>query len=222
MSARARRESGAPHRPGRPAQTARRHPFGSAGVPAWVCLMVVLAGAACSEPTRYRVLTFFFDGVPKPGQTPPKGYVAPNPPELEDLRPSTEEPTGKGRTMYAHAPYRENRCGSCHNATTGELSRPPTQGLCTACHRELTAALRYVHGPVAVNECLLCHHAHGSAYPRLLLAEATALCLRCHERGDLTSGDHHAEVESASGDKCVECHNPHGGGDAFFLKRTGT
>ena len=179
-----------------------------ASILAAICLL----GGACSEPARYRVLTFFFDGVPVPGQAPAVGY--------EVVRRELPGSAGGRRAQpsvinYTHTPFRKDDCGACHNPTSGQLFSTDREGLCAGCHRDVPGPARYVHGPVAVSDCLFCHHPHGSAYPGVLVAEATALCLRCHARADLSEGAHHADIDERS---CIDCHHPHAGDDRFFLK----
>jgi predicted CXXCH cytochrome family protein len=177
-----------------------------------------VVGWACAPQARYRVLRFFFDGVPEPG-APPRlpGYPAEPGRGEERGGPAGAESKLIPRTVYAHAPYKEDRCGACHSPQTGELSRSVQAGLCRSCHPGVPGPAPYVHGPVAVSDCLFCHHYHYSVYPKLLLSEATALCLRCHEGADLTAEAHPEPVLRRT---CVECHNPHGGENRFFLKRT--
>ena len=52
--------------------------------------------------------------------------------------------------------------------------------------------------------------------PAILVAEATKLCLRCHDRADLTDGPQHSTLEQSG---CSDCHDAHAGDDRFFLKR---
>lgn len=170
--------------------------------------------AACSQQRRYELLSFFFDGVPEPGWTPHEGYAPP----ARQLPADTAAATTRRPpriVIHAHPPYRENRCGRCHNRETGQLVKTPEDGLCMMCHAGLTRDARYVHGPVAVNACLFCHHHHGTPYRKVLREPPPALCLQCHDRDDLTSGDHHDSIKDRA---CTECHDPHGAGDRFFLK----
>ncbi|MFH0980191.1 MAG: cytochrome c3 family protein [Planctomycetota bacterium] len=186
-----------------------------------VILCVGLAAATsvtCSPQTRYRVSRFFFDGVPEPGALPPPpGYPG------GPTRAGAEGPAQPGeqwapaRTVYAHPPYRDNRCGACHNPQTGELFRTAPEGLCRNCHPDVPGKAPYVHGPVVVSDCLFCHHYHHSYYPKLLLEESTATCFRCHDVAGLTTGPHHANAVRTA---CVECHDPHGGTNRFFVKRS--
>ncbi|MFQ5591583.1 MAG: cytochrome c3 family protein [Phycisphaerae bacterium] len=171
---------------------------------------------ACYAPVRYRVLTLFFDGVPQPGSRPAVGYATPST-EMprQGIQPS-DVPLSTSGEVHAHPPYRDNKCGSCHNTTTGQLYRTPKEGLCQGCHTDIPGQVRYVHGPVAVRECLFCHHFHTSPYPKVLLRDATSTCFRCHRRADLAPGPHRDTIDHQS---CVACHNPHGGSYKYFLRR---
>jgi predicted CXXCH cytochrome family protein len=189
---------------------ARRRVWTILGV--WVGVSALVT--ACSEPTRYQVLSFFFDGVPKPGTKPPKGYPAPGGTDT-DLGPSSR-PAAVAPT-YSHPPYRENRCGVCHDAGSGLLVRTPQQGLCRSCHPDVPGDVAYVHGPVAVGDCLYCHRPHSSFHPKLLVKEGSAMCLDCHDGKQLTMCPHR---EAGEGTTCGECHDPHGGADRFFLRRS--
>lgn len=170
--------------------------------------------SACSKTTRYRVLAFFFDGVPDPasasrdsdGDVQETGPAAPDTP----VRRAVAK-----KVFHSHPPYWESRCGTCHKPDDGQLFRTPEEGLCQSCHSDLPGEARYVHGPVVVNACLFCHHYHRSVHPRMLLDDVKVICLGCHEGDGLIEGPHHAASEEKS---CVECHDPHGGDNRFFLK----
>ncbi len=169
--------------------------------------------AACNPSKRYRVLTFFFDGVPPPNATPQVGYarIGGNVPVEETDAKSNK----RILALYAHPPFRENRCGGCHSQETGELIRTPDKGLCFMCHQKPQAQFTYVHGPVAVNACLVCHHHHTSPNKKLLLYDETETCLQCHDLGDLGEGSHHQALDMRV---CTQCHHAHGGSNRFFLK----
>ncbi len=191
----------------------RRFP-GKQGVFAVVAslLAVAVLVPACSEPTRHRVLSFFFDGVPKPGEVRTRGYAAPV--ATRDAPPGAPQRV-ELQIVAVHPPYRENRCTECHNMDSGLLHRTPQEGLCSKCHPDVPGSLRFLHGPVAVGDCLPCHNPHASAYPKLLLSEGAKLCFRCHKREDLTTGPYHATIDTQA---CTECHDAHGGNTRFFLR----
>ncbi|MEK6674893.1 MAG: cytochrome c3 family protein [Planctomycetota bacterium] len=181
-----------------------------------ICAASVLV-PACSQSNKYRVMSFLLDGVPAPGTVSARGYTVAARGADSGLAPTANLPTSaEPKNFFTHAPYRENRCAGCHDAQSGQLVEPVNKGLCIQCHRSTPGAVRLVHGPVALNECLLCHHYHAAPYPKLLLMDAVTTCFQCHDKGDLSEGEHHAGVERQS---CVECHDPHGSDERFFLKR---
>jgi predicted CXXCH cytochrome family protein len=171
--------------------------------------LVVLA--ACAGTSRQEVLTFFFDGVPPPGGFPATSAG-------KGSGQNAIEPNGLAaapQRFFPHTPYRENKCNGCHDATGGQLVRPIQDGLCLTCHARLVEEKKFVHAPAAVGDCALCHHYHGSPYPNLLLVDPVKTCLNCHDRSDLSAGEHHAQPDRA----CNECHDPHGENNRFFVKR---
>jgi predicted CXXCH cytochrome family protein len=174
----------------------------------------IIAVAACSPETRHRVLVFLYDGVPPLG-----GNVVDldgNAPEgsLDPATAPTPTSAKLGTRFYTHPLYWENRCGSCHDAN-GRLLKTVRQGLCQSCHFEKPEdKKKYIHGPVAVNGCLACHRYHKSEHPKVLLEDAQTLCFHCHQTEELTTDKHHATMET---ERCVDCHDPHGGDDRFYL-----
>ena len=166
---------------------------------------------ACSVGTRYRVLSFFFDGVPAPGTVGAQQEVG---------NGLLVAPTAAARPppprVYSHEPYRENQCRDCHNPNGRWLMRTPEEGLCQQCHPNVPGSRLYVHGPVAANACGSCHHPHESPYPQMLVRDPREICLLCHDRADLTPEPH----ATASPDQpCLGCHDPHGGADRYFLRQ---
>jgi predicted CXXCH cytochrome family protein len=177
---------------------------------------ILVGVSACSDQTRYRVLCFFFDGVPEPGAKPVRGY-----PPLYGAPGTATATSPDGRPVArvptcVHTPYRENRCAFCHDMNSGLLTRTVQRGLCRDCHPGVPGQAAYLHGPVAVSDCLVCHEPHTAFHPKLLVKGDPELCLLCHRREDLTRGPHHASIGDGP---CVECHDPHGGNNPFFVKR---
>ncbi|UCE60666.1 MAG: hypothetical protein JSU63_02730 [Phycisphaerales bacterium] len=182
-----------------------------AGV-AIVAILTVLT--ACSREARHRALVFFYDGVPpldaavgEPVSDSPEGVLSPVPEETATRKEPAKE-------LYSHPHYGQNLCGSCHDAD-GRLLKTVRQGLCQSCHFvKPEEKKKYVHGPVAVNGCLACHRYHTSRYPKILVTDAQTLCSHCHEEEQLTQDKHHATMDK---ERCIDCHDAHGGDDRFFL-----
>jgi predicted CXXCH cytochrome family protein len=209
----------------------------------------------CSSSARYKVLSFFFDGVPPPGSESEggasgndrTGYRKPK----RGIRSAEQALALAKPTTFPHPPYEQYRCTACHDMEKGELVQTPEEGLCARCHPGVATRPRFVHGPVAAGACLECHHPHESKIRGLLLDDPTTLCLRCHDAEDLSVGDHHrleamiaaastppdptakAGAAPPSGDSdsrksqapvargsCIDCHDPHGGDNRMFVKRT--
>ncbi|MBI5100775.1 MAG: hypothetical protein HZB33_02900 [Nitrospirae bacterium] len=84
------------------------------------------------------------------------------------------------------------------------------------CHASMGKA-KFVHGPVAVGECLSCHErkAKHSFQPITNVGE---LCYRCHDRVDSKKGVH-KPVKDGS---CTKCHDPHQSPFKFQLRAEGT
>ncbi len=173
----------------------------------------VVVAAACSPKAGHRALVFFFDGVP-----PLEAEVAQV--EIEILEDPTEGVLGPPRRVeavkkfYNHPAYWENRCAGCHEGEGGGLLKTVREGLCQTCHPDKPARKKFVHGPVAVNDCLSCHLYHKSLYPKVLVADAQTLCFHCHETDELRTDEHHKTIEQ---ERCIDCHDAHGGDDRFFL-----
>ncbi len=178
-----------------------------------------LAGA-CAETARYRVVSFFFVGVPLPEALRPPEPIVPEPlPPVEtpapELKRQPDTRVVQAGPIREHPPYKEFRCGACHDMDRGLIRSTPQEGLCRACHGDVPGDMTYVHGPVAVSDCLVCHDPHGGTYPYLLVDEPTAVCFRCHDQDDVLEAEPHATV---AGRACTDCHHGHGGEDRFFLK----
>ena len=73
------------------------------------------------------------------------------------------------------------------------------------CHAGMLSP-KFVHGPVAVQDCLLCHKQTGK-HEFKLAEQGAKLCYLCHEK-----------MGSKHGKDCITCHDPHGSDREFQLK----
>jgi predicted CXXCH cytochrome family protein len=163
---------------------------------------IALAAAACAATTSHRVLSFFFDGVPAPGNgLPVAGTTA------------AAVAAARGQTGSEHGPYAAHLCSACHETAASNALVVPRDQLCSRCH-DFRATKRYVHGPLASGGCLVCHDPHRSSYGHLLVSESRGFCLRCHERRAIEQVSAHAGVDA----ECTTCHDAHMS-DARFLLR---
>ncbi len=198
----------------------------------WTVSMFLLLGlVACS----HQVLTFFFTGVPEPGQAEET---------LVEQLAESEKPGKNVRvtidTDFAHGPFGAGACNLCHQSRVGSVfsqersSTPvtnerqvsprlayPLAELCVGCHGDkqpsaAQSAGLWQHGPVANGLCTVCHNPHKAPRQYMLLADnSTVLCGQCHSKNDLRHTRDHNQAET---NECSDCHNPHVGKSRFLLR----
>ena len=177
---------------------------------------------ACTPERRHAALTFLFDGVPPLGgkQDQPARV------SLQYMRDgATAGPSPARPNMIRHRPYERNECARCHPKDLSfslgdEFDR---KGMCFNCHehepfKERVLGYAFLHGPVAIRNCLACHDPHESLHPQLLLEAEPRLCFGCHDRAAVLATAAHRD---STDEKCAACHDPHGGNDRYFLTRKG-
>jgi len=167
---------------------------------------------SCDDVDRHEALTFFFDGVPLLGQEGLQGeFLDPNSPGLAQ--------TGKAPAWYVHEPRKD--CSICHGkrkqrSFSSEIYLTASvPKLCYNCHTDYTASAPFVHGPVAVGQCLLCHNPHKSKIEHLLTATEPGLCYQCHDIDTIELIAAHLPKQLSS---CTDCHNAHAGSAKALLK----
>lgn len=149
--------------------------------------------------------------VPTPAsvESPAETSVSHDPPGRDEaIEPNT----------FSHEPL--EACENCHDSKTPDETKAKELGrqvpkLCFRCHEDESKTYRYVHGPVALGQCLFCHDPHKSKYAHLLHRDVTELCALCHTRAGLSSIKDHLEPSHA---QCTECHNSHASHGRFLLK----
>lgn len=182
------------------------------------CLALGVALSGCDPWLRSRIVTTVFDGVP----------ALPNPTEY--CQAYHEHATAKEKAQAEaakqkdspdkmgseHPPYEERRCNDCHDQSKGDAGglKLPRNELCESCHTGFVQGT-FVHGPVAVRDCLSCHEPHTSAYSSLLKMDRKVICIVCHHEERQTAAMHKRFVEQSI--NCVDCHNPHASNIRFFL-----
>lgn len=178
-------------------------------------IMIVLLGAfvvSCSEVERHDVLTFFFEGVPPLGQ---EQFSE----QLVDNASQTALQTGQQQLWYVHEPRKD--CTNCHDRARQSRFKPRTflknmvPELCYECHDDFTASAKYVHGPVAVGQCLFCHHHHQSRIEHLLKKPEPQLCYQCHKIDTISSIPAHLAEQQFI---CTDCHDAHTSSIRHLLK----
>ncbi len=107
------------------------------------------------------------------------------------------------------------QCQECHlkrnEIRDGVTGAAPT--LCYSCHDRIDGK-RYVHGPLAVGDCLACHDPHGGYGAAHLRQEEKHLCGNCHAARESVA----TVACNAAGKGCVDCHDPHQSDTRYLLK----
>lgn len=172
----------------------------------WAGIVVFFLGLtlllSCEPRSRYKTLSFFFDGVPDPD----KVVSAPG-----DSRQRADERELKNKFL-SHGPYEAKLCEACHQRGSNALVLP-MEKLCFKCHT-MGLNKKYLHGPVAAGSCRVCHDPHGSGRPFLLVSEAQKFCYYCHAEKAVSATQAHQGMEVS----CTECHDAHSSDNRFFLK----
>jgi len=166
-----------------------------------VIAVAVLPWIGCSvDEKNYKLLSFFFDGVPDPDAVSETGEF--------DTLPA-------GAVYVVHAPYAQDACLSCHQDPGNMRLTRDASSLCLKCHAQVLTEHRFLHGPVAGDGCLWCHNPHLSPHKYLLRSSAPDLCLQCH--GEELMNAPLPVHEDLSSD-CLSCHLGHGGPTREFLR----
>ncbi len=177
-----------------------------------------LSWAGCDSVKRHKILSFFFDGVPPLGsQEAPAGQNSASSTRRQDTTGASEP---EEKVWFVHEPRKI--CTNCHeqrNTQQGSLSlarlTAPVPELCFGCHADFGESEPFVHGPVAVGECLFCHEHHKSKIAGLLKKKEPDLCYQCHEAVEsaLIPGHPPEPIQ-----QCTQCHDPHGSSNLMLLR----
>lgn len=178
----------------------------------FVLMLLALFFISCNEIERHNALTFFFDGVPPLGQEGlQEGTLETSSPELAQ--------TGQAPVWYVHEARKD--CSNCHGKRIQRSFAPqprliaPIPQLCYNCHADFTASAPFVHGPVAVGQCLFCHNPHKSQIKYLLRKPEPELCYQCHDENTIELIAAHLPKQLSD---CTACHDPHASINEALLK----
>jgi len=177
----------------------------------WLAVWTLSLGAVfmfsgCEPKTNYKVLSFFFDGVPEPGKTAAAGGG--------EGASNDKKAVQAVSKSSVHGPFASKNCEGCHDRAAGNKLLLPIDKLCFKCHDLNIEGKKWVHGPVASGGCWICHNPHRSAYPFLLDAPGDKICYRCHEESSVLKNEVHKDLTIG----CLECHNPHASQQKFLLR----
>jgi len=168
---------------------------------------------SCDEVEHYKTLSFFFDGVPPPT---PEGLQE----ELANANFQQSTQTGPKQLWYVHEPQKD--CTLCHGRRRQQRAFSlqvrliaPVPKLCYGCHADYTASTSFVHGPVAVGQCLFCHNPHKSKIEHLLKEPEPKLCYLCHDINTIELIPAHFKNQQFA---CTGCHNAHASPVKALLK----
>jgi predicted CXXCH cytochrome family protein len=179
----------------------------------FICVVALasISLVGCAPEKQYKVLSFFFDGVPVHDTTI---VVQNNTAASEDGDMVVNHNISKPE-YFTHKPYEEEKCNSCHESDFSNRLIKKTPELCYNCHDDFSSQFKSLHGPVNGGYCTECHNQHMSKYEKLLDRTGQDLCLSCHQKEQILKSNKHEKIGSRN---CTECHNPHGGDNSGMLK----
>ncbi len=163
----------------------------------------LICGCAPKTESQYKVLSFFFDGVPNPALKV----------EPEEGKKNGSAVKDKRLKFTEHGPFAAKQCNGCHQKGTNVLVAP-IEELCFRCH-QLDLKKGWTHGPVAAGGCRECHNPHSSGYPYLLMAKSSEFCYYCHNKNDVLRSAAHKDMTQ----ECSACHDAHSADNRFLLKK---
>lgn len=176
-----------------------------------IVAVISMTVVRCTPEKQFRVLSFFFDGVPDPNKKVEDSVFV----SKDSLGNATSSVITKPES-YLHKPFGENKCKSCHQSEFSNELIKPIPELCYTCHEDFGSKFQTLHGPVVSGNCLGCHNQHEAKYEKLLDREGQDICLYCHEQKQVMRNKVHEKIGTAN---CTTCHNPHGGDNRGILKK---
>lgn len=122
-----------------------------------------------------------------------------------------------GRIYQPHLTGGIAECFGCHDRREGLLDPRIASApeLCNRCH-DAFGAQRYLHGPLAVGDCVTCHDPHGGTDGAHLRERAGVLCRSCHGANEIAG--HSSGIRAVEEGLCTECHDPHEGSSRYLIK----
>lgn len=180
-----------------------------------IIFLTVSIFLGCSAEVKYKLLSFVFDGVPKPVDDNMVYAADTTTFKLNNSIDSVDNKVEE-KQIFIHLPYKNKECNACHDQkNVGKLiSEMPD--VCYSCHIDYNAQHNVLHGPVAGGFCNSCHSPHSSTNKNLLINLDDDLCLGCHEQNDIRQNIMHQNLENYN---CITCHDAHGGENFPFRSK---
>src|SRR5215472_7266693 len=172
-----------------------------------------LLTVGCNSATKRKWLTTFFDGVP-PEHPPTNTVVAAAETNQVAAAASKSASPAPAENYYAHPPFSQEKCSSCHASQFGQAMKKQAPELCWDCHKDFLATMKVKHQPVENGECKSCHDPHQASNTNLLVKIGKDLCLDCHDPPVNKGKSKHQPAENG---ECLACHNPHAAGQKGLL-----
>ena len=166
--------------------------------------MVLSLVYGCVTEKNYKMLSFFFDGVPEPGKVMTTDTLG---------RAGSKDQAKTEVRGVVHGPYAARLCKACHEAGTSNNLILPIDQLCANCHN-IRLDKKWIHGPVVSGGCRVCHMPHSSRFGFLLVADSKDFCFYCHNRADVFKNPVHQGSDSS----CTTCHDAHMSDTKYLLK----
>lgn len=190
-----------------------------------IAFCCAMCNGGCSDPvTRHSILSTLFDGVPALPSVEKlceenlgdkyREYYDALAAAKENEKVSLEN-QGKREVLSRHRPFAEKNCSGCHDFKKTNRLITEKNELCFVCHKNFIKG-KFVHGPVAVGDCLACHLPHDSFNTALLLEPRNTICTKCHREERLAAKMHENVIDHKM--YCVDCHDPHSSRAQYFLK----
>lgn len=192
-----------------------------------ICVSIILAGVfgvvvtGCDREARYKILTFFFEGVPPLDREKTAVETEMTMADDESQQTVVAEEKPVSRVLQQGRPSKHKLvadCNRCHIGGMGSGQRQlvePLPDLCYSCHATFEIPGDSLHGPIVVGDCVFCHDAHQSRNVHLQKAPQPDLCYLCHRREDMSDIADHQDKEEII---CTDCHDPHAGSTRLRMK----
>lgn len=186
-----------------------------------LCGLFLVAAAGCTDETRHKILTFFFEGVPPVGGEVQSAEMVRTPDDPS--KPTAEEKPVSERPKQFRIVKHKPDCNKCHIGGMNSGQRELVEAmpyLCYSCHTNYHEAGAYLHGPVSVGDCVFCHDPHRSKYIHLQKAPQPKLCYQCHVTANMALIPGHLQMQDTD-TICTNCHDPHVSSKRYLLKHVG-